>query len=428
MNKKPTISLCMIVKDEADFLKSCLDSVKDYVDEMIIVDTGSKDDTIKIAESFGAKVIEHEWKDNFSDARNVSLKHATKDWILILDADETISEKDLKEMKKLLEDKNADAYSLVQRNYFKDRKETSIEVSSKDDKYPESKKYNGWFPSRLVRLFRNNKDYEFTGIIHELIEQSIEIKEDNIVPSQIPIHHFRVDKDQKFNDNKKQKYLEMGLKQIETTPDEPKPYYEVGQIYLSDEEYDKAIELFEKAIKIIDKSKDYDKHKGTYVYLCLSLGKAYLKTGKFELAIHYLKKFLENFPNAHIVHFFLGQAYSSLGKVDDAIKHYQTSAKLYPADEEIHNNLANLYSRVGKFELAVQEFKIALKLSPNNATINRNLGATYFVMREPLNALKYFKRSVELQPEFEKDLGGIISKIESLKDKFSDVEYSHSIG
>ena len=88
--KKPTISLCMIVKNEEDFLSQCLQSVEGVVDEIVMVDTGSSDLTLEIARSFKAKVFQHEWKEDFSDARNVSLKHATSDWILFLDGDEVL--------------------------------------------------------------------------------------------------------------------------------------------------------------------------------------------------------------------------------------------------------------------------------------------------------------------------------------------------
>src|SRR5204863_5400745 len=84
----PRLSLCMIVKNEERFLRNCLESVKDIVDEMVIVDTGSTDSTLDIAREYGAKVIPHVWKDDFSEARNVSLDHATGDWALWLDADE----------------------------------------------------------------------------------------------------------------------------------------------------------------------------------------------------------------------------------------------------------------------------------------------------------------------------------------------------
>ena len=81
----------MIVKDEENYLEQCLSSAKGLADEIIIVDTGSKDKTKEIAKKFNAKVFDFKWNDDFSAARNESLKHATKDWILVLDADESLS-------------------------------------------------------------------------------------------------------------------------------------------------------------------------------------------------------------------------------------------------------------------------------------------------------------------------------------------------
>ncbi len=86
------ISLCMIVKDEEEMLPRCLAAVAEHVDELVIVDTGSTDRTVEIAESFGADVVEFPWNGSFADARNVSLDRATGDWILWLDADEVLDD------------------------------------------------------------------------------------------------------------------------------------------------------------------------------------------------------------------------------------------------------------------------------------------------------------------------------------------------
>ncbi len=99
---KNQVSLCMIVKNEEDYLPQCLESIKDIVDEIIIVDTGSTDKTVKIAESYGAKVYYFKWNNNFSEARNESLKYATKDWILILDADDELHSEYQENLKLLL--------------------------------------------------------------------------------------------------------------------------------------------------------------------------------------------------------------------------------------------------------------------------------------------------------------------------------------
>src|SRR5690625_6647419 len=96
-----TISLCMIVKNEEEVLRRCLDTVKDVMDEINIVDTGSTDNTIEIAKKYTDRVYTFEWTGKFKDARNESFKYATKDYIFYLDADDVILEDDQKKFKKL---------------------------------------------------------------------------------------------------------------------------------------------------------------------------------------------------------------------------------------------------------------------------------------------------------------------------------------
>src|ERR1700722_16558008 len=95
------ISLCMIVKNEERFLEACLESVKDVVDEINIIDTGSTDRTIEIAQKYGAKIDYREWRNDFSWARNESLKMATKRWTLVLDGDEELESESVEMLRSL---------------------------------------------------------------------------------------------------------------------------------------------------------------------------------------------------------------------------------------------------------------------------------------------------------------------------------------
>ena len=79
-----------MVKDEEKLLPQCLKSIQDHVDEIIVVDTGSRDNTIAIAESYGARVYHHPWEDHFSKHRNQSLEYAGGSWLFIIDADEEL--------------------------------------------------------------------------------------------------------------------------------------------------------------------------------------------------------------------------------------------------------------------------------------------------------------------------------------------------
>lgn len=96
-----TISVCMIVKNEEDVLERCLNCVKQFADEIVIVDTGSTDATKDIAKNFTPNVYDFEWVENFSAARNFSFEKATKDYCMWLDADDIIDAQSIKELNAL---------------------------------------------------------------------------------------------------------------------------------------------------------------------------------------------------------------------------------------------------------------------------------------------------------------------------------------
>jgi len=85
---RPSISACMIVRNEEKLLPGCLESIRDWVDEIIVVDTGSSDATLDIARQYGARVFQQPWEGDFSKHRNYSVEQASGDWLLIIDADE----------------------------------------------------------------------------------------------------------------------------------------------------------------------------------------------------------------------------------------------------------------------------------------------------------------------------------------------------
>jgi hypothetical protein len=144
-----TLSLVMIVKDEQEMLPGCLEAVKDAVDEMIIVDTGSSDRTVEIARSFGATVVDFPWNGSFADARNVSIDHATCDWVMYLDADEHMIPEDAPKLRELLSRTWREAFYLVETNYT-GGDESGAAVTH-----------------HALRLWRRRPQYRFEGRIHE---------------------------------------------------------------------------------------------------------------------------------------------------------------------------------------------------------------------------------------------------------------------
>ena len=155
------ITLCMIVKNEELMLEDCLCSVHEIVDQIIIIDTGSQDKTVDIANKYNAEIHHFAWTGNFSDARNESIKYAKSDWILWLDADERLNPDSITELQKIINKKpiEPEIYKINIRNF------------QKGDYY---------YISDAHRLFSNNFGIEFSGRIHEQV--SLSCKNLEIVP------------------------------------------------------------------------------------------------------------------------------------------------------------------------------------------------------------------------------------------------------
>jgi len=149
---RPRLTLAMIVRDEESHLARCLDSVEGLVDEIVVVDTGSTDGTMRVASSRGAKVTRLEWTDDFSAARNRSLEQATHDWVLVLDADEVVQEQDALALERQLDDPSLLALELTLVNEYGRGETRSF---------------------RSTRLFRNRPEIRYRFPVHEQVTPSI---------------------------------------------------------------------------------------------------------------------------------------------------------------------------------------------------------------------------------------------------------------
>jgi glycosyltransferase involved in cell wall biosynthesis len=145
-----TVSAALIVRDEAGFIEDCLRSLVGNVDEIVLVDTGSRDDTIEIAGRFPVKLYHFTWCDDFSAARNYALAQATSEWILYIDADERLEIADRRTFAALL----GDARKVAWQVRFHPRVD--------------------WTAYAELRLFRNDPRIRFTGVIHERIHPGVE--------------------------------------------------------------------------------------------------------------------------------------------------------------------------------------------------------------------------------------------------------------
>ena len=250
IEKKPALSLCMIVKDEEDCLARCLLSAVPVVDEIIIVDTGSTDRTKAIAKTFGAKVYDFEWTDDFSEARNLSLSKATGDWLLVLDADEIISPLDYDRLTKIVKG-NTDhpaAYLIITRNYV--RPTYIIGWTCNDGQYAEEEIGTGWYPSPKVRLFSNDIRIRFENPVHEIVGPALKRHNIKINKCDIPVHHYgQLDTD--HYDAKSEAYYLLGKKKLEEEGEDLKTLIELAtQAQGKLGKYEEAVDLWKRVLKI----------------------------------------------------------------------------------------------------------------------------------------------------------------------------------
>lgn len=232
-SSEPMISLCMIVKDEEKFLENCLRSVENCVNEVIIVDTGSKDRTVDIAKSFGAKVYHHPWENDFSKHRNQSLSYARGDWIFWMDADEVLETGAEKIIKKNVKTEDIDSLSVTMICYFENRTRES------------------W--NNSVKLFRNHAGIHFEGSVHN---QVVGCRKTRFCP--VKIYHYGYDLDPLNIRRKFERTSTLLKRAIEKEPDNFLYHHNLAVSYSSVRLFQKAIEEGLRAIALYKKINDQD--------------------------------------------------------------------------------------------------------------------------------------------------------------------------
>lgn len=229
-----TLSLCMIVRDEEEMLPRCLGAIAPVVDEIIVVDTGSHDATIKVARSFGARVIEHKWTDSFADARNVSFDAATGDWLMFLDADEVLVSEDAVRLRALTGHTWREAFYLVETNYVG---QTGDGFAAIDN---------------MLRVFRNRPEYRFEGRVHEQISHNLPVyAPGRIEQATVRIRHYGYLEAARRSKAKSQRNIELLRKQADESPPNAFLHFNLGSEYAADGDTAAALTEFERAWSMI---------------------------------------------------------------------------------------------------------------------------------------------------------------------------------
>lgn len=360
------LSFCAIVKNEELFLPKCLESVKNVVDETIVMDTGSSDRTVEIARDLGAKVFHYQWRNNFSAARNEALKYVSGEWVLVLDADEVLTAQIVPQMQQAMEDKDTLVINLIRQ-----------EVGAIQSPY-----------SLVSRLFRNHPEVKFTRPYHTIVDDTAA----RLIAKE---PHWKV---------------------VDLTPIAILHYGYTPEAIASLDKYNRARKLMEEF---------FAEHPND-PYVCSKLGGLYLQIGKEKDGIKLLKQGLKsNQANPHLLfelHYHLGNAHARLQKIEQAIKHYQKAIEqpiLSILKIGAYNNFGSLLKEIGDFQNAQKAYEVAIKIDPNFAVGYYNLGATLKALGKFQGAIAAYQKAIELNPNYAlayQNLGVVLLKIGNLVD------------
>jgi glycosyltransferase involved in cell wall biosynthesis len=378
---KPVLSLAMIVKNEQYNLYTCLQQVRELVDEIVIVDTGSTDKTVEVAEQFNASVYHYRWNENFSCARNFSLKKCNGKWILVLDADEFIDGPMKYKVRELIDRDDFVGFNFEQFTYL------NKDVTPDFRLMP------------VMRLFPNHPSLRFKGMVQEKIicnDMKLGFKE---IPSGIRIWHYGyID----IFHPVKEKYnrdLNIYLRNLKKNPKDPFLCFFISLQYVSLGRYDEGLKYLDFAIKYGSSDFPY--------YSCLFSSYAGIlnKLGRYNEAKKMAELALSKDRDLGEACFNLGEALRNLGDCRTAITMFEKAIENYKsflffqdlsrATWRAYSEIGLSYVRLKEMKEAVEAFLKSLSIKSFYPPLMICLSYLYKEMDDLENTEKYLKAAYE---------------------------------
>ncbi len=370
------LSLCMIVKDEADHLPLCLQSAQGLVDEIIVVDTGSTDRTIEIAQSFGATVVQQPWGDDFAAARNVSIQLAKGTWILVLDADEMLLPSCMDALQTLIQSPELIVVNLLRQ-----------ELGAQQTPY-----------TLLSRLFRRHPQIYFERPYHESIDDrvmALAIQEPQWkigTLAEPAISHKGYQPDLIATRNKSERAARIMARYLADCPNDAYICSKLGALYVSQGQTAKGLALLEQGIQ-------HSVSPAVRYELQFHLGLAYKALNQVDRARQHYEQAL-NTPLPDLLKLAawinLAALLIDIGELDQAEVLLIQSLQLQPDWAIAYYNLGLVHRGRGQFEAAATAYRRALQLQPDAPDPYRNLGATLIKLGQFAEGIEAFQQAIVL--------------------------------
>jgi GT2 family glycosyltransferase/tetratricopeptide (TPR) repeat protein len=309
------LSLCMIVRDSARTLPACLESIRPWVDEMVIVDNGSVDETPRIVESFGGRLFHFPWCDDFSAARNESLRHARGDWLFWMDSDDTIPLESGRRLRRLIDRAvEPSLMGFVMQVHCPSATEDGdreSDVTAVDH----------------VKLFRNRPDLRFEWRIHEQVLPAIRRAGGEVAWTDLYVVHSGSDQSPEGQEKKRQRDWRLLALELAERPEHPFPLFNLGMTYVDGSRFAEAVDPLRRSIA---RSGPDDSHLRK-AYALLSFAELRLK--RHAEALETCRRGRKLFPQDAELRFREGLVLHELGRLDEARRAY---LDVLESDEERH--------------------------------------------------------------------------------------------
>ena len=373
------LSFCIIVKNEEKNLPACLKSVVDVVDQMVVLDTGSSDRTVEIAQEWGAEVHHFEWCNDFAIARNESLKYATGDWILVLDADEHLNPAVIPHLQPAMAAEDVLVLNLVRH-----------EIGATQSPY-----------SLVSRLFRNHPQVRFTRPYHAIIDDDVEVllqQEPHWKIANIPeiaIDHYGYEPEVIAGKDKANRARLAMERYLANHPGDPYTCSKLGALYTQMGKVKEGIELLENALP--NASDDLVRYEFYY-----HLGLAYGRLQKWKKASQYYQKAIALdilLPLKLGAYNNLGNLLQAQGNLGDALLAYQKTIEIDPTFAIGHYNRGMTFRLLGQLDSAIAAYGKAIEHNPRYAKAYQNLGVAYLKGGNVDESLRAFAQAISLYQE-----------------------------